>query len=181
MRNPVLRPLPFGRPVYRAKMDYGHRSSRRGSTRSVLQVPKPPSAERVPSARAACSAVFHMSGIWRRRNVKLLTAVRRDLGYRRNHFSFTREIEPKQTPDITKTRNALIIGGYVMHSLPAEWLPVSVAPSDGDVEVCALDYDGIVHALVFPCRKDGAQWVDASNREHVDIQPTHWRKWTESH
>jgi len=123
-----------------------------------------------------------MSGIWRRRNVKLLTTVRRDLGYRdRNHFSFTREIEPKQTPDIIKTRNALIIGGYVMHSLPAEWLPVSVAPSDGDVEVCALDYDGIVHALVFPCRKDGAQWVDASNREHVDIQPTHWRKWTESH
>ncbi len=182
MRNPVLRPLPFGRPVYRAKMDYGHRSSRRGSTRSVLQVPKPPSAERVPSERAACSAVFHMSGIWRRRNVNLLTAVRRDLGYRdRNHFSFTREIEPKQTPDIIKTRNALIIGGYVMHSLPAEWLPVSVAPSDGDVEVCALDYDGIVHALVFPCRKDGAQWVDASNREHVDIQPTHWRKWTESH
>ena len=75
----------------------------------------------------------------------------------------------------------LSIGGYVMHSLPAEWLPVSTAPSDGDLEVCALDYDGIVHALVFPCRKDGAQWVDTSNKKHVDIQPTHWRKWTESH
>jgi hypothetical protein len=43
------------------------------------------------------------------------------------------------------------------------------------------DYYGIVHALVFPCHKDGAQWVDTSNKKHVDIQPTHWRKWTESH
>jgi hypothetical protein len=68
-----------------------------------------------------------------------------------------------------------------MHSPPAGWLPVSTAPSDGDLEVCALDYNGIVHALVFPCRKDGAQWVDASNRTHVNIQPTYWRKWTESH
>jgi hypothetical protein len=46
-----------------------------------------------------------------------------------------------------------------MHPLLAEWLPVSIAPSDGDnLEVCVLDYDGIVHALVFPCRKDGAAW-----------------------
>jgi hypothetical protein len=30
-----------------------------------------------------------------------------------------------------------------MHSLLAEWLPVSIAPSDGDnLEVCVLDYDG---------------------------------------
>ena len=50
-----------------------------------------------------------------------------------------------------------------------------------DLEVCVLDYDGIVHALMFPCHKDGAEWVDASNRKPVDIQPTHWRKWTETH
>ena len=49
--------------VYRAKVDYGHRSPCRGSTRSVLQVPNPPSAERAPSARAACSAAFRMSSI----------------------------------------------------------------------------------------------------------------------
>jgi hypothetical protein len=67
-----------------------------------------------------------------------------------------------------------------MHSLPAEWLPVSIAPFNQDLEVCVLDYDGMVHALGFPCRKDEAQWVDASNIKHVDIQPTHWRKWTES-
>ena len=67
-----------------------------------------------------------------------------------------------------------------MHSLPAEWLPVSIAPFDRDLEVCVLDYDEIVHALVFPYHKDGAQWVDASNIRQADIQPTHWRTWTES-
>ncbi len=68
-----------------------------------------------------------------------------------------------------------------MHSLPVEWLPVSIAPSDRDLEVCILGYDGIVHALVVPCHQDGAQWVDASNENRADIQPTHWRKWNEGH
>ncbi len=67
-----------------------------------------------------------------------------------------------------------------MHPLPAEWLPASIAPPDGDLEICVLDYDGIVHALAFPCHKDGAEWVDASGRR-VDTQPTHWRKWSDRH
>jgi hypothetical protein len=61
----------------------------------------------------------------------------------------------------------------------AEWLPVSVAPSHADLEVCVIDYDGIIHALVFPCHKDGTGWVDVSKKMRIDIQPTHWRKWTE--
>ena len=64
-----------------------------------------------------------------------------------------------------------------MHSLPAEWLPVSIAPSDADLEVCVLDYDGIVHALAFPCHNNGAGWVDDLNYRHDHIQPTHWRSW----
>ncbi len=69
-----------------------------------------------------------------------------------------------------------------IHSLSAEWLPVSVAPTDDeDLEVCVIDYDGIVLALACPCHKDGAEWVDASNRKRIDVQPTHWRKWAESH
>ena len=61
-----------------------------------------------------------------------------------------------------------------IHSLTAEWLPVSIAPSDGeDLEVCVMDYDGIVLALTYACHKSGAGWVDASNEKHVDIQPTH--------
>ncbi|MEN3348721.1 MAG: hypothetical protein V7632_2356 [Bradyrhizobium sp.] len=63
-----------------------------------------------------------------------------------------------------------------MHT-SAEWLPVSTAPSDRELEVCVLDVDGMVHALVFPCHRDGAEWVDPATRK-LDIQPTHWRHWT---
>jgi hypothetical protein len=74
----------------------------------------------------------------------------------------------RKAPDIAKSKRTFI-GAYVMHSLPAEWFPVAIAPTDGDLEVCALGYDGIVHALVFPCHKDGAQWVDALNEKRLDI------------
>jgi len=61
--------------------------------------------------------------------------------------------------------------------LPDKWLPVSIAPQDTDLEVCAID-GGEAHALVFPVRKLGTLWVDASTKKQVDIQPTHWRLWT---
>lgn len=68
-----------------------------------------------------------------------------------------------------------------IHSPSVEWLPVSIAPMDNeDLEVCVMDYDGIVLALPYPCHKNGAEWVDASNKKHIDIQPTHWREWAES-
>jgi hypothetical protein len=62
----------------------------------------------------------------------------------------------------------------------AEWSPVSVAPSDRDFEVYVIDYDGIVHALRYPCHRNGAEWIDASNKRHVHVHPTHWRQWTET-
>ena len=66
-----------------------------------------------------------------------------------------------------------------MHPVSAEWQSASTAPSDEDLEICALDYDGIVHALSFPCRRDGSNWVDRSGGTHADIHPTQWRKWTD--
>ena len=39
-----------------------------------------------------------------------------------------------------------------------------------------MDKRGI-HALVFPVRKSGIDWVDASTKKRIDIGPTHWRKW----
>jgi hypothetical protein len=65
-----------------------------------------------------------------------------------------------------------------IHSAP-EWQPISMTPPDGDLEVCVMDYDGIILALGYPCHKSGTDFVDASNRKRIDIQPTHWRKWTE--
>jgi hypothetical protein len=65
-----------------------------------------------------------------------------------------------------------------IHSLPDKWLPVSIAPPDVDLEVCVMSHHE-VHALVFPCRKSGTEWVDPSTKKRLDIQPTHWRKWIE--
>lgn len=67
-----------------------------------------------------------------------------------------------------------------MHLSSAEWLPVASAPSDRELEVCVLDYDGMVHALMFPCHRDGSEWVDHAGSKHLDIQPTHWRRWMQS-
>jgi hypothetical protein len=65
-----------------------------------------------------------------------------------------------------------------LHQLPRKWLPVSIAPTDGDLEVCVIDAKG-VHVLMFPCRRQGAEWVDPSTKKRVDIRPTHWRTWTD--
>jgi hypothetical protein len=66
-----------------------------------------------------------------------------------------------------------------VHALPDKWLPVAIAPSDIDLEVCVMDGREI-HALIFPCQKSGTQWVDTATKKPIDIQPTHWRKWDEN-
>jgi hypothetical protein len=71
----------------------------------------------------------------------------------------------------------LILMGEI-HPLPDKWLPVAIAPSDADLEVCVLDERGL-HSLVFPVHKRGTDWVDAVTKKRIDIVPTHWRKWSE--
>lgn len=63
-------------------------------------------------------------------------------------------------------------------SASREWLPISATPAEGELEIGIIDYDGLVVALPYPCHKSGTEFVDASNKKHVDIQPTHWRKWS---
>lgn len=65
-----------------------------------------------------------------------------------------------------------------VHTLPDNWLPVSIAPSEVDLEVGVMER-GNIHALVFPVRKIATDWVDASTTMRIDIQPTHWRKWAD--
>jgi hypothetical protein len=86
---------------------------------------------------------------------------------------------PLKPTFVTINAERTFIGGDVMHS--AEWLPASITPPEGDLELCVLDYNGLVQALAFPCRRDGDEWVDASGRRQGDIQPTHWRKWIDRH
>jgi len=66
-----------------------------------------------------------------------------------------------------------------VHSLPDKWLPVSIAPPDIDLVVCVIGWHG-THALVCPCRRSGTEWVDASTKKRLDIEPTHWSKRRES-
>jgi hypothetical protein len=42
-----------------------------------------------------------------------------------------------------------------VHSQPAEWLPFSIAPSDADLEVCVMDYEGST----------------GPNRQFTEVQP----------
>jgi hypothetical protein len=63
-----------------------------------------------------------------------------------------------------------------IHKLPDHWLPVSIAPTDTDLEVGVMDKPGVV-ALLFPVRKKDFYWVDATTKKPIDIEPTHWRQW----
>ncbi len=61
----------------------------------------------------------------------------------------------------------------------SEWLPISISPPEGeDLEICVIDYDEIVVSLVYPCHKSGSDFVDRANRKLIDVEPTHWRKWS---
>jgi len=50
-----------------------------------------------------------------------------------------------------------------IHALPDKWLPVSIAPTDADLEVGVMG-GGELHAVIFPCRKAGTGWVDAATK-----------------
>jgi hypothetical protein len=43
----------------------------------------------------------------------------------------------------------------------ADWKPIATAPVDADLELSIYE-DGEYHALVFPCRRDGSSWRDAT-------------------
>ena len=58
------------------------------------------------------------------------------------------------------------------------WNPITTAPADRDIELAVLDHDG-QHALVFPCRRIAAGWMNAVSGERLDVRPTHWRDWAD--
>jgi hypothetical protein len=60
------------------------------------------------------------------------------------------------------------------------WQTISTAPYDRDLELAVIDHDG-EHVLVFACRRTGADtWLDTLTGRRIDIQPTHWRDWSEN-
>jgi hypothetical protein len=59
------------------------------------------------------------------------------------------------------------------------WRPVSNAPFDRNLELAVIDKDG-PHALIFPCRRILAGWMNAETKERIEVRPTHWREWGEA-
>ena len=58
-----------------------------------------------------------------------------------------------------------------------DWLPVSSAPFDRDLELAVIDRNG-PHTPAFPCRRILGSWINAETKEGIDVRPTHWREWT---
>jgi hypothetical protein len=64
------------------------------------------------------------------------------------------------------------------------WHPIkhpSHVPNNRDVRLAVIDANGRVHALAFPCRRSGLEWVDAKSGRRVEVNPTHWQEWTLVH
>jgi hypothetical protein len=47
---------------------------------------------------------------------------------------------------------------------------------DCDLQLAVIDSEG-AHTLVFACRRVTVGWIDAISKRHIDIRPTHWRRW----
>jgi len=60
--------------------------------------------------------------------------------------------------------------------ISGNWLPISIAPIECDLEVSVVDNDA-VHSVVFPCRKRGTKWFNALTKMQIEVHPTHWRTW----
>jgi hypothetical protein len=59
------------------------------------------------------------------------------------------------------------------------WQLISSAPYDRDLEVAVIDKDG-EHALAFSCRRASEGWINATNKQWIDVRPTHWREWAQA-
>jgi hypothetical protein len=51
-------------------------------------------------------------------------------------------------------------------------------PGDVEVRLAVIEANGTVHALVFPCRRNGDLWADAKSGRSVVVHPTHWQPWS---
>jgi hypothetical protein len=91
---------------------------------------------------------------------------------------FCRSVEPIDADQCGPLTQADFCTMALFYHLPSKWLPIATAPSGSDLRVCVIDKNGI-HSLVFPCRKEGAEWVDPLTKQRIDIRPTHWRLWSE--
>jgi hypothetical protein len=59
------------------------------------------------------------------------------------------------------------------------WQPVQKLadiPIDSDLRLAVIE-NGVVHDLVFPCRRVGNHFVNVETKRTVDVYPTNWQQW----
>ena len=62
------------------------------------------------------------------------------------------------------------------------WHPIAHlidVPADRELRLAVIEGDD-VHALVFPCRRNGNVWVDIGTGRRVEVYPTHYQDWREA-
>jgi hypothetical protein len=89
----------------------------------------------------------------------------------RAHYSHVIEVSPLATPLLVDPSGSSLGG--------AMWQPIETAPFDSELELAVIASTG-THALVFPCRRILDGWINALTERRFDLQPTHWRPWTEA-
>ena len=84
-------------------------------------------------------------------------------------------------PDVLLQENSSLSSVYSAvesRAIMRDWHPIANAPFDRDLHLSVIENDQ-VHALVFPCRRTQYGWKHAATGEHLPIDPTHWREWSE--
>jgi hypothetical protein len=65
------------------------------------------------------------------------------------------------------------------HMIAWGWEPSASAPFGIEVQIAVIEHKSEVHPLVFPCRRVLTGWVNAKTNQPLDVNPTHWREWTD--
>ncbi len=89
------------------------------------------------------------------------------------------EKEKRMKSKISDAIDAVDLGirKYLLHRHLAHWHPISTAPHNQDLEIRALDENGLV-AIPFPCKRSNASdWINTDLGTRVHMQPVRWRTW----
>ena len=70
----------------------------------------------------------------------------------------------------------IVLPGRNRENGAMNWMPISSAPFDRDLELAVINRDG-EHALAFPCRRVLDGWTKKESTEILEVHPTHWRDW----